>query len=241
MAPTLTYTPTITPTLVPMEVVFIPAGEFLMGTNESGFRDDEDPEHSVYLNDYWIHKYEVTNAQYGECIQAGLCDADLEDYPEDNYPAVFVSWQEANDYCQWAGGRLPTEAEWEKAARGEESLYPFPWGEGVDCSLATFAGCVSGNVPVGSYPDGVSPYGGLDMAGNVWEWVADWYDPNYYERSPAINPQGPENNDYANYRVIRGGSWNHEEFALHVTVRFGMRPTSHKSGIGFRCVFDEAP
>lgn len=183
------------------EMVYIPAGEFLMGT--SRYRNEK-PEHVVYLDAYWIDRYEVTNAQYRQCIEAGECSGDVEDYPEDDYPAVYVTWYEAEAYCIWAGGRLPTEAEWEKAARGIKEQ-DYPWGdESPNCELANSAGCEGNTMPVGSYPEGASPYGVMDMAGNVWEWVADWYKNDYYRRSPNSNPIGPVTGDC---KVIRGGSW----------------------------------
>ena len=170
------------------EIVYVPAGKFLMGS-ESG-DPDKSPEHEVYLSAYWIYKYEVTNAQYRLCIQAGECSGDIENYPANNYPVSDALWFHAENYCEWAGGRLPTEAEWEKAARGDEGRYPYPWGDGINCDLANFEKCEAGVSLVGSYPEGASPYGALDMAGNVWEWVADRYDDSYYSNSPANQPHG---------------------------------------------------
>ena len=191
------------------EMVYVPAGEFLMGSEDEDADSDEDPEHTVYLDAYWIYKHEVTNAQYRQCVDEGECDVPSNvnqfNNPDfDDHPVVFVSWYDADAYCQWAGGRLPTEAEWEKAARGTDGR-KFPWGEeSPTCSLAQFRDCSGETKPVGSFPAGASPYGALDMAGNVWEWVGDWYDGGYYSQSPSENPQGPDSGEY---RVIRGGSW----------------------------------
>jgi len=230
VTPTPTKTSTITPTPTATlgvgsskinavdgaEMVYVPAGEFLMGSEEGG--SDESPEHTVYLDAYWIYKHEVTNVQYRDCIEAGECAGDLSRYPEDDDPAVYIDWYEANDYCEWAGGQLPTEAEWEKAARGTDGR-TYPWGEASpSCNLAQFRDCSGQTVPVGSFPAGASPYGALDMAGNVWEWVADWYDAGYYENSPDANPTGPAS---GTYRVFRGGSWFYYVRNLRSSLRGG--------------------
>jgi formylglycine-generating enzyme required for sulfatase activity len=237
------------------KMVYIPAGEFLMGSSDEqtdwvlditqSYLDDlfqkalfenEQPMHSVTLDAYWIYKTEVTNAQYRKCIQDGDCIGDLEDYPQDYYPAVFISWDRAISYCEWAGGRLPTEAEWEKAARGTDGRI-FPWGEKrptCDNEFANFGECNNGLTPVGSYPKGESPYGALDMAGNVWEWTADWADENYYNVSPSVNPTGPSTGDV---RVLRGGSWFDDVWFLRASARWGADPEEFPSNLnGFRCV-----
>jgi len=185
----------------------VPAGRFLMGSTSADPKagSDEKPQHSVYLDAFWIDRTEVTNAQYVQFLNAlgghtGTCGGHdcAETQVEDKYshilnldgryavesgfeehPATQVSWYGAQAYCAWAGARLPTEAEWEKAARGTDGRL-YPWGnEAPDCEKAQYGDCGGATVPVGGRPAGASPYGVLDMAGNVWEWVGDWYDPGY--------------------------------------------------------------
>jgi serine/threonine-protein kinase len=241
-----------------MKVVYVPAGEFLMGSTEadSEAAEDEKPQHTVHLDAFWIDKTEVSNAQYRQCVEAATCRApttcDWEEPTNDDgsktdHPVVCVSWHDAQAYCQWAGARLPTEAEWEKAARGSGGPI-YPWGYDFDCSKGNFddetqyddyvvpggEGC-DGYVrtaPVGSFPAGASPYGVLDMAGNVWEWVADWYDADYYGASPARNPPGP---DAGEYRVLRGGSWYPRSGYARAANRGNGNPDYRVTYIGFRC------
>jgi eukaryotic-like serine/threonine-protein kinase len=224
-----------------MQMVYVPAGEFTMGSSEGD--SDEAPVHKVTLDAYYIDKYEVTNAQYQQCVQAGACDqsycADDSTYNGAQQPVVGVTWYDANDYCQWAGARLPTEAEWEKAARGMGG-WTYPWGnETATCDYAVMDdgsgnGCGRGNAAwdVGSKPAGASPYGALDMAGNVWEWVADWYDSNYYDSSPRENPTGPSD---GSYRVLRGGSWLSSDYYVRAANRSNAYPVNRGSYVGFRC------
>ncbi|HIE56977.1 MAG TPA: hypothetical protein EYP88_01915, partial [Anaerolineales bacterium] len=213
-----------------MLLVYAPAGEFFIGSKPqaSGADYDEMPRHPVYLDAFWIYKTTVTNAMYADFLNEmgnqveGRAtwlnaaspnvllyqSADGVWHPREgyeNHPAVEVTWYGANAYCQWAGLRLPTEAEWEKAARGTDGRR-FPWGDEIDCEHAQYANCRGGLQPVGSKPAGASPYGALDMAGNVWEWVADWYADDYYANSPYENPPGPES---GRTRVLRGGSWDY--------------------------------
>jgi len=225
--------PTDTPTPSAPPMLYVPAGEFTMGSDRNS---NEQPVHTVYLDAFYIDKTEVTNAQYRKCVEAGGCDTPVKTTYYDNadyaqHPVVYVSWNDADAYCQWAGKRLPTEAEWEKAARGTDGR-TYPWGEGIDCDHAQYGGCGGGTVPVGSKPKGASPYGALDMAGNVWEWVADWYDSGYYSQSPRRNPPGP---DSGGGRVLRGGSLHGNQRFTRCAYRVGGNPGYWYFYVGFRC------
>ncbi|MFZ5819983.1 MAG: SUMF1/EgtB/PvdO family nonheme iron enzyme [Chloroflexota bacterium] len=228
------------------EMALIPAGEFLMG-NDLG-ASDEQPIHLVYLADFYIDRYEVTNAQYEACVALKLCDQPREkgaynvegayfgnpDYA--NYPVLNVTWEMADAYCtHWRDARLPTEAEWEKAARGPLA-FPYPWSEGIECDWANYRdpACnrLSATRPVTEFMAGQSFYGVYNMAGNVWEWVADWYSPTYYYDSPLENPLGPET---GRFYVKRGGGFLNTWDVLESFNRESEEPTGYSVDLGFRC------
>jgi formylglycine-generating enzyme required for sulfatase activity/serine/threonine protein kinase len=212
-------------------MVYVPGGEFEMGSTR---RDDEQPVHTVALDAFWIDKYEVTNAQYARCVADGDCEesryADDADFNGDDYPVVGVDWYNAAAYCEWAGARLPTEAEWEYAARGPEG-HTYPWGDGdPTCDLAQYGDCSGRTVPVGSLPDGASWCAALDLAGSVWEWVADWY--GDYPSGRQVNPTGPPSGEY---KVLRGGSWYDDPGGVRGANRNWSGPGGTSSSLGFRC------
>lgn len=225
-------------------MVFVPAGEFPMGSDETDrvADPDERPQHFPILEAYWLDQMEVTNAMYARCVEVGGCTAPMHsphyEAPEyADHPVAGVTWFQAGEYCQWAGRRLPTEAEWEKAARGDAGRL-YPWGNAApDPTLLNFANQVGDTSVVGSYPAGASPYGALDMAGNVWEWVSDGYDPNYYAQAPATNPPGGTS---ANRRVVRGGAWGTDARAVRSANRFWAFPGRNDTD-GFRCALSASP
>lgn len=190
-------------------MVIVPAGPFMMGCNPAvdtcDLLLDEMPYHEVTLSDFEIDVTEVSQSAYQACVSAGPCGAPTMYYDPVGtpmHPVIHVTWQQAFAYCAWVGKRLPTEAEWEKAARGTDGR-PFPWGSAPpDCTLGNLAACPDGYTqPVGSYPAGASAYGALDMAGNAREWVSDWYSATYYGSSPAADPSGPAT---GTEKVLRG-------------------------------------
>jgi formylglycine-generating enzyme required for sulfatase activity len=231
-----------------MVMVFVPDGEFIMGTSseitDMWVQEDEKPQHTVYLDAFWIYQTEVTNAMYEECVADGVCEEPLikesstrsEYYgiaQHAEYPVIHTTWENAKTYCEWVGHRLPTEAEWEKAARGIDGR-TYPWGEDLNCELANIRGCVYDTTQVGIYLEGASQYSALDMAGNAYEWVADWYDENYYDRSPYMNPPGPSTGFY---RVQRGGDFNSHKFGIGIRTssRSFFNPDNPLLNSGFRC------
>ncbi len=270
----ITSTPTTEPTSTPetmkisaadgMTQLLVPSGTLIMGGLDVLRDGDEVPSHQVKLNAFWIDQVEVTNGMYNLCVTSGTCRPPVRlnsdnrtDYYGNlefqDYPVVQVTWYDASAYCQWAGRRLPTEAEWERAARGDD-MRTFPWGnEPPNAKNSNSGNSVGDTSRVGSYAEGVSPFGALDMTGNVWEWVADYYKANYYEVSPEENPTGPADDEVGNHmRVIRGGSFQDTLFALRIANRgyeVGPNPRVQppdeayygrsSAKIGFRCASDQ--
>jgi formylglycine-generating enzyme required for sulfatase activity len=232
-----------------MRRLLVPGGSFVLGAGagDSAAEEDERPPHGITVRSFWIDETEVTNDLYRQCVTAGECrrpwsigcntaQISYDESQMGNYPVACVAWEDAAAYCQWSGGRLPTEAEWEKAARGTDGIV-YPWGnQSSNCQLANRDGCLAFSAAVGSYLSGASPYGVLDMAGNVAEWTADWYDPAYYADSPELNPTGSTTGEL---KVVRGGAWNSLPFAIRVTARFGAEPAHVSPALGFRCVQDQ--
>ncbi|MBV6469108.1 MAG: Serine/threonine-protein kinase pkn1 [Nitrospirae bacterium] len=267
---------------LPDDMVLIPAGEFTMGTAAgSGGLPDEQPLRRVYLGAFWIDRYEATNTDYQRFVEAtgyqapahATAAATLWEQNKpiagiERHPVVNVNWLDAVQFCRWAGKRLPTEAEWEKAARGTDGR-TYPWGNEWDLTKSNSASYWAGEtvhiadsreweafwlkgvgaavskakgikgevltMPVGSFPEGASPYGVLDMAGNAAEWVQDWYNPNFYRIAPLTNPQGP---DRGAIKAMRGGSWLKPAVSLRTTDRDWGTMDSRPSGTGFRCARD---
>ena len=245
-----------------MPQVYIPAGIFHMGGMDVRRAPNEIPDHDVQLDAYWMDQLEVTNAMFALCISSGGCTppqsfrsqrrADYFNNPEfKDYPVVYVTWGQAKTYCEWADRRLPTEAEWERAARGDD-FRTFPWGENkADGNLTNFNMLVGDTSRVGTYPAGASPFGVLDMAGNVAEWVNDFYSFDYSVSRNVVNPTGPETSSSFN-RVVRGGSLGDAEINIRVSKRssvIGPNPNAAPGSsaalgdfsprIGFRCASDD--
>lgn len=201
---------------------------------EDGGDFDAHPRHQVHLPDYWIDRYPVTNAQFNRFAQeTGFEHGDWRDAfqpGKEQHPVVFVSWEDACAYAQWSGKRLPTEAEWEKASRGNDGRR-YPWGKRWDGTRCNVGG--RGTSPVGAFPEGESPYGCHDLVGNVYEWVADWYDAGYYLASPSNAPSGPE---CGQGRVVRGGSWSFSRSGACADYRNHYPPYGRKVDLGFRLV-----
>ncbi|MCP9440884.1 MAG: formylglycine-generating enzyme family protein [Nitrospira sp.] len=276
------HVPAVGASSLPDETVLIPAGEFFMGSPDDGSSfDDERPQRKVFVGSFRIHRHEVTNARYKRFVDATGHRTPSHENPRltlwlngepfpgsEQHPVVNVSWDDALAYCRWLGMRLPTEAEWEKAARGTDGRR-YPWGNEWNGHLANSAShwadrtiefkdggewkafWITGDgariarehglngevltLPVGSFPGGSSPYGLLDMAGNVSEWVQDWYEPYSYLHAPLSDPQGP---DGRLLKVVRGGSWLKPARNLRTSDRDYSSPADRATGIGFRCAQD---
>jgi formylglycine-generating enzyme required for sulfatase activity len=226
----------------------VPEGYFWMGVDGTIGLEDERPRHRVWLDAYAMDRYEVATARYAAFLSATgrtppLFWDQVDLAVHGDRPVVGVDWEDADAYCRWTGKRLPTEAEWEKAARGTDERR-YPWGsQSPTAELANFALGARFSysqvlMPVGAYERGRSPYGIYDLAGNVWEWVQDWYGGDYYERSPERNPTGPEQGQF---KVLRGGSWSELPKYLLTYGRFKLPPATRNSYIGFRCVKPGGP
>lgn len=241
---------------IPIEdlLVYVPAGQFIMGSDEeldSLARPDEFPQHDVVVDGFFIYRNEVTNGLYAQCVAAGQCtqpevvedendpeaDTPSQHYGEEEYkdhPVVGVNWDQASAFCAWVDARLPTEAEWEKTSRGEYGgLYP--WGDDAPtCNLAN-GDCFLDTITdkIGQYPDGESTYEAKDLAGNVWEWTSDWYQPDYYAVAALNNPLGPEKGEL---KVVRGGGYVSGPVDLRSAARMALDPDEAFNDVGFRCI-----
>jgi hypothetical protein len=227
------------------EMVRIPASSFVMGSDSSEGDNDEHPSREVSLPTYYIDRTEVTNAQYQACVQAAGCSAPkdvsaFEDPQKQSHPVVFVTWAQANEFCAWMGKSLPSEARWERAARSATLDQPtYPWGfDAADCTKENFGGCVGGTTAVATHPSGTSVEGVMDLAGNVWEWVYDYYSDSYYAEGVIDDPFGPLSGDY---RVIRGGAFDSVVTATRSANRSSNAPDQANASTGFRCALRGAP
>jgi len=249
IAPTSIQTEIVTPTPLPTEItdakgvsmVLVPAGTFTMGSN---IYDNEKSPHKVTLDDYYLDVYEVTNALYKKCGEENICIGPdnsgsfsrswfyFWESQYQNYPVIYVDWFQASEFCEWRGARLPTEAEWEKAARGNEGR-SYPWGEDINYTFANYGRSTGDTTEVGKYKNGKSPYGMYDMAGNVWEWVS-----SLYKDYPYDSNDGREDLTTSGLRVIRGGSWNNQNIYLLTFARQAANPVGRDNNLGFRCAKD---
>jgi formylglycine-generating enzyme required for sulfatase activity len=258
--PTPTFSPTPSPTASPtpsatpkhaatrvspidhMVSVYIPAGIFKMGVNGDGRTDG--PQHKVNLDAFWMNRTPVTNAMYAKCVHAGGCNNPIRkainpnyyDSAYANHPVVYVTWFDAQKYCKWVGGQLPTEAQWERAA-SDNGRRTYPWGNtNPQPDLANVNNFYNTTTKVGSHPAGASPFGVLDLGGDVREWVYDWYSPTYYKNSPTDNPIGPAKGEL---KVLRGASWNDPIVYSRVSSRLSHFPGSAGENRGFRCALSQ--
>ncbi|MGD9727213.1 MAG: formylglycine-generating enzyme family protein [Nitrospiraceae bacterium] len=223
-------------------LILIPAGRFLMGS-ETG-EADEQPIHPIELDAFYIDKYEITVSRYARFLHARRPEqpflwAQAARRGQGRKPVIGVDWFDAKEYCEWIGRRLPTEAEWERAARGDDQRI-YPWGNEPPTGLHVVAGLKKWTGydtlgVVGSHPQGGSSYGVEDLAGNVWEWIADRYDEQYYRESPGHNPQGPTRGPL---RVLRGGAWNNNAATIRSANRAAYAPSARRNDAGFRCAMN---
>jgi formylglycine-generating enzyme required for sulfatase activity len=224
-----------------MEQMYVPAGKFIMGKVDT-ISKGAAPQHIVYLDAFWMDRVEVSNAMYLKCLKAGGCTSLVSDNTRyknwiyRNHPVVYVNWYQAQAYCQWTGRHLPTEAQWEKAARGTDGRM-YPWGnDAPNPTLANYSSSlIHESVSVYRYPLGASPYGVLNMSGNAREWVMDWFDPTYYSISPYKNPPGPQ---IGFERSLRSGSYNEDGREIFALKRYSHEPQSAGLSRGFRCAED---
>ena len=236
--------PHLPPTMVGKDgapMVLVPAGEFILGSEQGD--DDEQPVHRVFLDSFYLDTFEVTNGRFAKFVAAiqseppwGFADHDTPVLHADR-PVRWVTWLEATGYCLWAGKRLPTEAEWEKAARGTDGR-TYPWGQEPPTPVHAVFGLKEGAetvAPIGDREKGTSPYGVRDLAGNLYEWVTDWYDDAFYTTTPTINPRGP---GAGTAKVQRGGSYINSPYRLRASFRTKGDPTEHDPHVGFRCAQD---
>jgi formylglycine-generating enzyme required for sulfatase activity len=229
-----------------MTLLYVPGSEFIMGSNNGS--EDERPVHTLYLDAFWIDQTEVTNKMYVSCVDAGVCKESTDtsapahssyygDAEYDNYPVINVDWNMAKTYCEWMDRRLPTEAEWEKAARGTDQR-AYPWGNDAPNNnlLNYYLTMQGGTTEVGRYPNGASPYGALDMAGNVWEWISSLFKPYPYSAA-----DGREDLSASGARALRGGAWSLNGTNVRSANRDGNSPSYTEHLIGFRCAMSAVP
>jgi formylglycine-generating enzyme required for sulfatase activity len=236
-----------------MILVYVPQGNFLMGAIPAQDGADEffeTPQHQVFLDAYWMDQTVVTNRMYALCVNAGSCQPPQSNdsnthsnyYNDDQfseYPVINVDWNQADSYCKWAGRKLPSEAQWEKAARGTHGEN-YPWGQKLDLSTINHLSCAQDTTEVGSYPDEASPYGALDLVGNVSQWVADWFRNDYYEsQKDWRNPTGP-GPATAKYRALRGSAWGKPDVDTFADYRYFAEPDYFNFDTGFRCAMQAA-